>query len=312
MKLFVAILSCVKHTLDGSNQAVRDTWLKNLPLGYYDYKFILGDGTPTGDDETFLKKGWDERHDNFRKEYVDPPLGQTAADELVLHVPDSYSHVSYKVREAYRWGLSQGAECFFFCTTDTYVDVPRFSASGSGEYDYCGHAFQLPHPWPFACFGNGVWLSKKAAQIVADSPVDEWQSDSWVGKVLHAAGIELHHDERYTSLGAGQLPPMEGNRTITSHICDSPSVYNPKQMYELHHMREFDLQQLLHIVDRESRNTTRFHDCECQCGPYRLCGQPATKSNGFKWKCINCYALCAQEVARPFSTAGRESSSQAY
>jgi hypothetical protein len=255
MTFLVAILSCVKHALDGSNQAARDTWLKELPMDY-DYRFIIGDGTPTGDDETFLNRGWEERIPNFRKCYSDPELNfPTQVDELVLRIPDTYRHVSYKVREACRWGLVNGAQWIFFCTTDTYVVPYRLAESGFGPYDYVGHAFALPHPWTFACLGNGAWLSRRAAQIVADASVDEWISDSWVGKVLHVAGLKLQHDPRYTSLGAGQFPPMADNIVITSHICDSPKVYDSKQMYELHYLRKFSFPQVLRIINAEDSCT---------------------------------------------------------
>ena len=57
MKILLSINSCVKFARNGSNQALRDTWLQSMAKYYgVDYKFFIGDGTPTYDDDIMLSK----------------------------------------------------------------------------------------------------------------------------------------------------------------------------------------------------------------------------------------------------------------
>ena len=50
MKVLIAIASCRRDTHNGFNQAVRDTWLKDIAkFPEIDYKFFVGDGTISND-----------------------------------------------------------------------------------------------------------------------------------------------------------------------------------------------------------------------------------------------------------------------
>ena len=67
MKVLIAITSCVRDAQNGNEQAQRDTFLKTI-LKYPNitYKFFLGDGTPSGDDESRFRAMIKGAHDPNR------------------------------------------------------------------------------------------------------------------------------------------------------------------------------------------------------------------------------------------------------
>ena len=149
---------------------------------------------------------------------------------VILPVPDDYMHVSYKFREACRWALDEGYDYIFQAITDTFAVPSRLLASGFEGYDYLGTA----NAERTALGGGpGFWLSRKAMQVLVNAPVTHWASDGWVGDVMSRSGIKLAHDPRYTSLGQAD-PPTKDNSVITSHIANTPNVYDPAVMYELY------------------------------------------------------------------------------
>jgi hypothetical protein len=149
---------------------------------------------------------------------------------VILPVPDDYMHVSYKFREACRWALDEGYDYIFQAITDTFAVPSRLLASGFEQHDYVGTA----NAERTAIGGGpGFWLSSKAMKFLVDAPVTHWASDGWVGDVMARSEIKLTPDPRYTSLGQAD-PPMKGNNVITSHIANTPNVYDPAIMYELY------------------------------------------------------------------------------
>ena len=53
VKVLIAILSCIPHAVNGYNQVMRDTWLKDT--GSAEYRFFIGDGTNPAEDMTLLE-----------------------------------------------------------------------------------------------------------------------------------------------------------------------------------------------------------------------------------------------------------------
>jgi hypothetical protein len=230
-KVLTLILSCVEHELNGFNQAMRDTWLRHIWGLGLDYKFFIGNGSQTGEDETLLLNTYATRAFPG-KVLVDPNIYnlQLRDDHVILDVPDDYLHVSYKFREACRWALSQGYDYIFQVVTDTFVVPSRLMASRFEYYDYLGTANSERTA---IGGGPGFWLSRKAMGNLMNAPVTHWCSDGWVGDVMARSGIKLTHDPRYTSFEQAD-PPMKGNSVITSHIANTPTVYDPKIMYKLY------------------------------------------------------------------------------
>jgi len=209
---------------------MRDTFLKDINkyLGL-EYRFFIGDGTPTGEDETALWKSfnsWDivhykkkvEEGKNLRIAFTPKP------DEVVLHVPDDYAHIPYKTRANKRWALKEGFDFVFQCFPDTYIDLQRLMCSGFEKHSYIGK------PGGYAGGGCGYWTDKKASQIIADAPVTDWADDRWVGSLLKSHGIALHGDNRYADY---PTHPTADNDAITSHLACTPVIYNNRLMYTM-------------------------------------------------------------------------------
>jgi hypothetical protein len=235
-KSLILVISCVKHELKGINQAIRDTWLPDAKALDFDVRFFIGDGTTTGEDESVLLNSFNSRTRVFQGKITEDPdisLMPVQSDQVILNIPDGYIYSTHKFREACRWAFKQGFDYVFQVLTDTFVVPSRLASCGFEKHDYIGTA---NNERTAIGGGAGMWLSRKAIQHLVNAPVDMWVHDGWVGKILLEKGIDLTHDPRYTNLGQ-QEPPMKSNDAITSHIANTPTVYDPKIMYKLH--REF-------------------------------------------------------------------------
>ena len=236
MKILLSINSCVKFARNGSNQALRDTWLQGMAkYNRVDYKFFIGDGTPTHDDDIMLSKLGDCPPRFAGVEKVETYIPQV--DEVMLPVPDDYRHLPCKVKSSLHWAVNLHYQYIFKCFADTYVDIERLLSSGFEAHDYTGRWYG-----GYAVGGSGYWVSNKAAKVVADAKVTDWSEDRWVGRdVLQPAGILLHGDQRYGASPqqnpGGPLYPLSSNEQITAHLSESPAIYDKQLMYEAHELR---------------------------------------------------------------------------
>lgn len=172
----ILIFSCEAWRHNGINQAVRDTWLKDLD-GRIEHRFVLG-------------------HE----------CKNSGPDELVVDAGDDYRSLPYKMRAARCWATANGYGYSFQCGSDTYVIASRFPAEDYEAYDYLGYIMDDGHRLNkerlvyFAQGGAGYWLSPKAAALVEKAEIPEWvkfADDVFVGDVLFKAGIQFAHDEGY-------------------------------------------------------------------------------------------------------------------
>jgi len=245
MKALILIHSCVKFALDGSNQASRDTWMRGLPsFPNLDCRFFIGDGTPTGEDESGMRTSLRDcphaQLDNPRISLEDPNPYVPKADEIILHAPDDYIYMVWKFRAAMQWGCDQGADFIFKASGDTYVDLPRLMSSGFENYDYTGRKYGH-----FAVGGSGFWLSRKSAQCLLRAPVTDWADDRWVGDVLLKHDIHIQGDRRYGASpqqnpglsDPSPLFPEPNNEQITAHLAEAPGHYHHSLMYKAHEIR---------------------------------------------------------------------------
>ncbi len=259
VRVLIAIVGWERGARNGENQAMRDTCLGYIPssatsaavTGRFNqrlgcsgslvtYRFFIGDGTPTGEDETAVFKSMGESPETYRvkADYWSKEHSQSTytpqSDEVMLHVPDDYIHHVYKTREAHRWSVEKGFDYTFKCDVDTYVDVQRLMSSGFERYDYIGKMGGNPETGFFASGGCGHWLSKKAAKLILDSPVTFWAEDGWIGSVMSKNNIGLQNDSRYVD--APDFPKKD-NDIVAAHLAITPTVYDPKRMYEIHRLR---------------------------------------------------------------------------
>ena len=85
-KILIALTSCVRDAQNGTAQAQRDTWLQDVAK-YPDvtYKFFLGDGTPTGENEEPLRAMTKGAHDTNRG--IDYAVKCTTGDAKPTVIP---------------------------------------------------------------------------------------------------------------------------------------------------------------------------------------------------------------------------------
>lgn len=230
MKALIAISSCGDFESNGCNQAMRDTWLKDLvPFGI-PHKFFFGMGQG------------------------EPEL----ADSVILRdVDDGYGSLTYKTRASLRWARAEGYDFVFRCFPDTYVRVDRLMACPFYEHDYYGDFRQeeggrtdggtgkyqptLQQAQNYASGGAGYWLSRKAFSLLLDAPVigvwrDEittYAEDLWVGNILGRGPLLRYFDDRRFVNHGSTMWPNPGNDTITAHM-SCPSRYDKASMYAAH------------------------------------------------------------------------------
>ena len=231
-RVLIAIHGYVNGAKNGEHQSIRDTSLQNIErFPNVEHRFFIGDGTPTGEDESQLWTSF-RGHEGEYKKKAQATLGQTfdytpKDDEVILHVPDGYVHLPYKTRESCKWALERGFEYIFECFPDTYINLDRLMGSGFEKHDYTGHQCG-----GYAAGGPGYWISRKSAQIIADEPiVTEWAEDRWVGRVMQEHKVPFVPDQRYAE---SPLAPRVNNDIITSHMGHTPIVFTPQMAHKVH------------------------------------------------------------------------------
>jgi GT2 family glycosyltransferase len=219
-QVLIAIRSCVRDAVRGDNQAVRDTWAKDVRLYNYEYRFFIGDGTPVDDSAITKTSEYGSCYVGRRQESITEMVPKI--DEEIVPCPDDYFHMPYKLREICRYALREGYDYVFTPCDDVYVDVYRLSTSEFKGHDYIGN---LWNGNPYAHGGPGFWLSKKACEIIANAPVTSTHDDEWVGMVLAEHGIFGHHDTRY----AYDSDVLQDD-TVAMHMTFLPGTYKPEWM----------------------------------------------------------------------------------
>lgn len=193
MKVLVAILSC--HSLRHYQQVLRETWLKDLPVGI-DYKFFLGE-----------------------------PLGKEEEDEVLMTVGDDLSSLTKKVKRAFNWSLHREYDHVFKCDLDTLVRPSLLLSSGFENHDYTGGQNGF-----FASGGAGYWTSVAARAASATDERDQAEAeDVHTAQAVLDKGMVLHADSRYKFYPGAILTPD----TITYHLSSVKEWnggYDPQMM----------------------------------------------------------------------------------
>jgi hypothetical protein len=208
MKILVAITSYEVARQNGGNDAIRDTWLKDVDRDKMDVVFFSGRGTTA-------------------------PLH---ADEVTLDVGDDYQNVTHKMIASTRWALDRGYTHIFRTYPDVYLRPERLLAAVPDKL-YVGYPIIIPNQIPYASGGASYWLHANAAKFLFDTKVPyDWADDRWVGHVMHEHGIGLWADQRYSPWAK---PILKRNDKITAHLSRSmqdgqAGVYKPQWMYNVH------------------------------------------------------------------------------
>ena len=160
-KVLVAIVTCKKYAERA--KALRDTWVPLVQASGYDVEFFDG-----------------ER----------------------LNVPDDYLNLPLKAKAIFKWAAEHGYDRLLKVDDDTFIQADRLAPV---DADYAGNLCDandwgrpgdgIPN-FPKGTFphtyitGGAVWFSKKAIQILVDTPLNgDFADDRWVGQTLAQAGI---------------------------------------------------------------------------------------------------------------------------
>lgn len=171
MKILIAIASCQSWEDNGNNQAVRDTWLKDVP------GCTVGGHSERTIDCSFFQGA-----------------GSTPRDDLIIvDAPDDYLGITRKTHAIHTYAY-QKYDFVFQCWPDTYVSVPRLLLSGFEKRDYLGHIYTGGgdiSPYGFLVGGDGWWSSRRANEVImkakpsTDPLFDKGSADDlWVACVL--------------------------------------------------------------------------------------------------------------------------------
>lgn len=210
MKILVGVTSCARDMENGFNQAVRDTWWRELhdctarTAGYtptLEGVFVVGvEAAP------LLRKSMTSSVEN--------------SDVQILPCPDDYNSLPQKTYALVRHAFDRGFDFLFKCDTDTFVCVEKMlNKSRFFDFDYTGHfnterkgktVYDSCYRW--ASGGSGYWLSRLAMEYILMNPPDERAlcprlkipcEDLWVGQVLgprvDEGRLRACHDERHAS-----------------------------------------------------------------------------------------------------------------
>lgn len=216
MRLLIAISTCYDFERNGSNKAMRETWLPDVPV---DYKFFFGIGQGAEN-------------------------AKLPSDSVLLPgVDDGYGWLSYKTQASLCWADFEGYDFVFRCFPDTYCRPERLVRCGFQDYDYYGDfRSETCGPDNYPSGGPGYFLSKRAFKLLLDAPIEgvhrvaPYAEDLWVGQILNRhrdIGLRYFDDTRFINHGTRGPGPLRSNTIISTHL-SCPDRYYPDRMREKH------------------------------------------------------------------------------
>lgn len=107
-----------------------------------------------------------------------------------LGCSDEFTQLPEKNRRMIQWALDNGFDRMFRCDDDTFVHVDRLMRQ---TYEYPDIDFGGADCGGIALGGNGIWLSRRAMEIVAkaDWEPGEWRDDAFISDTLKAHGVPM-------------------------------------------------------------------------------------------------------------------------
>jgi hypothetical protein len=138
-------------------------------------------------------------------------------DLLLLPCPNDYAALPQRTRWFCQWAIeNRSFEYLFKCDDDTFVCLDRLVGYQTRRRDYIGAEWRPGVG--YASGGAGYFLSRRAAEWVAGGLAAlEGAEDKMVGDVLHASGIALAIEDRFTPYGNYVRRPTGENQVITAH-----------------------------------------------------------------------------------------------
>jgi hypothetical protein len=154
-------------------------------------------------------------------------------DTLICRCGDDYDSLTRKTQLLARWMLDDTTcDYLFKCDDDTYVHSSNFAEFEPNGHDYIGcHA-----GGSYASGGGGYFLSRRAAELVAEAELDDTAEDRAVGNLLGRHGIELRADRRFNGWRDDWGPELElpARELLEGRITTHLQRLAPSKMIELH------------------------------------------------------------------------------
>jgi len=163
--------------------AVRQTWLAQVPADKADVKFFVGRGE-----------------------------GTLPNDTVALDCEDAYQGLPEKIRAIARWADQREYE-YVLKIDDDVVTRPRaLLSSGYDNFPYSGRANRRPNERdPFwVPMGFAYWMRRDAYKHILNAELPPNNDDErWVAENLYKHGIELSDEKRYHLYTGGlqDIPP---------------------------------------------------------------------------------------------------------
>lgn len=170
-------------------------------------------------------------------------------DELWVDCDDRKDYMYYKVQALCRYALDAGYQYLFRCCDDTAIYPDRLINAGLEPFDYGGNMpckFSLGGTfktwfaggYSYMHGGTGIWLSRKAMQMIADdkleSVVCDMPTKSDVGFGLTAPGHLVWYDDfRIGEVLKGLLPwdsPVR-NDPVLAYQKNGISIFEDEMLF---------------------------------------------------------------------------------
>jgi hypothetical protein len=183
-QLIVAVKSCQRDKDAGFHDAIRETWGRDLKQKGVQVMFFIG--LPPGTASMGHPQGYSQ---------------VLQRDEFVVNAADDYNSLPFKTRGICQWATSKVFTHLFLCDNDTIINPKALLALPYEPFDYSGHFrggqaevgvtfhyhdhmgdYPECHPW--ASGGIGYFISKHAAELIAETYPKIWAEDMFVGQVL--------------------------------------------------------------------------------------------------------------------------------
>jgi hypothetical protein len=206
-KILIGFLSAYHPSRWHRRQIIRDQCLKSSPLPW---KFVFGDELYPGD-----------------RERCGIP------EDEILHAPgsDMKTHLALKNQELFRYALENGFDYCLRCTDDCWVFPDRVLKAGLEAFDIAGAfpckfklggTFSLPFKYlNYPHGGCGVWLSRRAMEMLVADHWDDHYLDSWPEMMDVGFGIKFPKPPHYwDDVWIGEV--LQGNLAYNDPLREQP------------------------------------------------------------------------------------------
>jgi hypothetical protein len=215
-RIAIAICSCVAHAA-GRQQAIRDTWMKDVPKHVLAFFFVGRPGAPA----------------------------QIEGDTLYLDCADGYADLALKTHACISYCVSNiEFDYLLKCDDDTYLYVRRFLENcmdcfKNGAADYIGN---LPPgiSWQAGAYAQGgaYILSRKAAAVLSRVCLEnERHARWWYGNLTTDAKLLLTHTTVEDIMVGDILRKHDIYLEVDTRFCHecNPFPYDSRRQFTCHH-----------------------------------------------------------------------------